>query len=96
MNENVASRWLPQPPRFGNIGSVWIGNAKREVKLAVRISAINEVQPFRRFAVTFDLFVAQGRETKVNVVIFQNLVIVQKVHPTRCLIDHNKRDLWPS
>ena len=68
VNEDVASWVFAERARLCSVFCSRVINSQRQVKPAVRVSAIDQIVPFGRLSVALDLFVADGRKPKVDVI----------------------------
>jgi hypothetical protein len=93
VDEDVAAGALPQLPRRHAVLRLRVGDAQRQVEVAVGVLAVDEVVALRRLPVALDLLRTHGREAEVDLVGLQRHVVVHEVHPPVLLVDKDARDL---
>lgn len=80
MNKDVTAGWFAQFLRSLPVTLIWIADAERQMKLAVRVAAINIVETFRSPPVTLYRFVAFRSEPKADPIGLEHLFAMHEMH----------------
>ncbi len=95
VDEDLATRRLSARAGIRHVFPVGVRNTDRQIEGAVGISAIDDIAPLGRLAVTFELLVPIGGKAKVDIIALQNFGSVQKIHLPGALVYNDPRDFWP-
>src|SRR3954452_14258802 len=78
VNHDLAARPDSQPPGTSAVGGVRIRHMQRQVVLAVRVAAIDRVQPFGRFFVPLPLLRAVWIRSEADVIRAKRLAVSEE------------------